>query len=329
MNRNKGRILAAFLVLVLSVMTLASCNIGNDEVRIIAIKDIVFDEAQVTVIYEDGYELVLQKDELLTNPLSYSGMSLSMGGIVASPDGFATVEKYTVVADSTSVGKESIAPEMESAEETKYEKNAREGETVGLELRTYVVGLGTGENAWISGTMLMGVRVMGTQSYKGSFSLNGDAFASVENMGQDIVMSVTGVSDAYMEINGKKYAVYDTDPRFAEYFSTRLTQVTVNRVPEMEGMTAKINRILSGGFSNMKVLESVSLPDTIDTIESKAFYNCEALKDIFFAGTMEQWKAIRKSANWNEGTGDYTVHCADGDILKSEDILPSVDEEKK
>jgi hypothetical protein len=31
---------------------------------------------------------------------------------------------------------------------------------------------------------------------------------------------------------------------------------------------------------------------------------------------MEQWNAISKGGSWNRNTGNYTVHCTDGDIGK-------------
>ena len=34
-------------------------------------------------------------------------------------------------------------------------------------------------------------------------------------------------------------------------------------------------------------------------------------------GTKAQWKAIKKGYDWNYDSGNYTVHCTDGDISKS------------
>ena len=89
---------------------------------------------------------------------------------------------------------------------------------------------------------------------------------------------------------------------------------------ESDGGEIAVVRVLAGGFSDMVALEVVNLPSSIRVIEADAFAGCELLADIFFDGTVEQWNAIRKSEGWDEGTGEYTVHCTDGDILKeSED----------
>ena len=48
-----------------------------------------------------------------------------------------------------------------------------------------------------------------------------------------------------------------------------------------------------------------------------AFANCTSLKDIHFNGTKAEWNAGTFGRGWNENTGNYTVHCTDGDIAKS------------
>lgn len=48
-----------------------------------------------------------------------------------------------------------------------------------------------------------------------------------------------------------------------------------------------------------------------------AFANCTSLTDIHFSGTMAQWNGGTFGRGWNENTGNYTIHCTDGDIAKS------------
>ena len=38
------------------------------------------------------------------------------------------------------------------------------------------------------------------------------------------------------------------------------------------------------------------------------------LTSITFNGTKAQWNAISKGYGWNFYTGNYTVHCTDGDM---------------
>ena len=51
-------------------------------------------------------------------------------------------------------------------------------------------------------------------------------------------------------------------------------------------------------------------------INESAFQNCERLVKITFGGTVEEWNAIEKGTDWDEGTGDYTVYCTNGNTTK-------------
>lgn len=71
-------------------------------------------------------------------------------------------------------------------------------------------------------------------------------------------------------------------------------------------------------------LTSITLPTSVTHLGVQAFINCSALTDIYYLGTMAEWIAIEKEAffsshAWDVGTGDYTVHCSDGDLGKYED----------
>ncbi|MCH5164702.1 MAG: leucine-rich repeat domain-containing protein [Clostridiales bacterium] len=63
-------------------------------------------------------------------------------------------------------------------------------------------------------------------------------------------------------------------------------------------------------------LESITIPGNIKTIADSAFVDCKNLTDINYIGTTTQWNAIEKSPAWDSNTGDYTIHCTDGDIAK-------------
>lgn len=42
-----------------------------------------------------------------------------------------------------------------------------------------------------------------------------------------------------------------------------------------------------------------------------------SLTDIYYEGTIADWKAIKKADEWDYNTGNYTIHCTDGEIKKS------------
>ena len=79
-----------------------------------------------------------------------------------------------------------------------------------------------------------------------------------------------------------------------------------------------VTSIGDGMFKYCSNLTSIVISDSVTSIGDEAFFECKKLTDITFVGTMAQWRSIEKSSNWNKNTGNYTVHCTDGDIPKSQ-----------
>ena len=75
-----------------------------------------------------------------------------------------------------------------------------------------------------------------------------------------------------------------------------------------------VNNIEEEVFYGCSSLASVTIPDSVTSIGSYAFENCSSLTEINFSGTKTQWNMITKYSQWNYNTGNYTVHCTDGDI---------------
>ena len=70
-------------------------------------------------------------------------------------------------------------------------------------------------------------------------------------------------------------------------------------------------------------LRSVYIPESVTDIGDSAFAVCRLLKDVFYAGTIAQWRKIAKGENWDDKTPDYTVHCSDGNAAKQkENVTP-------
>ena len=101
-------------------------------------------------------------------------------------------------------------------------------------------------------------------------------------IGKHLINAKTSISGAYTVDNGTK-----TIADYAFYYCTGLTGITI--------------------------------PDSVTSIGDGAFYNCTGLTTINFQGTKAEWKSIEKVEGWNSDTGDYTVHCTDGDIDKVDD----------
>lgn len=77
-----------------------------------------------------------------------------------------------------------------------------------------------------------------------------------------------------------------------------------------------VTTIVYSAFSGCSSLESIVLPAGITSIAESAFSDCSALTSIMYGGTIEDWNRIDKGIFWDYRTGDYTIHCSDGDIVK-------------
>lgn len=83
------------------------------------------------------------------------------------------------------------------------------------------------------------------------------------------------------------------------------------------GREYKVTNIDGSAFSNCTNLTSVTIPSTVTSVKYQAFYHCANLTNIVFTGTKSQWQSVTKGEYWDVGTGNYVVHCADGDIPKT------------
>jgi len=70
------------------------------------------------------------------------------------------------------------------------------------------------------------------------------------------------------------------------------------------------------GKDNEVVIPNVYNGLPVTSIGDCAFSGCTSLTSITYAGTKAEWDSISKGSGWNYGTGNYTVHCTDGDINK-------------
>ena len=90
------------------------------------------------------------------------------------------------------------------------------------------------------------------------------------------------------------------------------------RCTELTSVTIPDSVTLIGGsaFAGCERLTSVTIGNSVTSISSFAFQGCSNLTSITFNGTKAQWNAITKGPDWNYATGNYTIHCTDGDIPK-------------
>ncbi|MBO7485732.1 MAG: leucine-rich repeat domain-containing protein [Spirochaetaceae bacterium] len=74
----------------------------------------------------------------------------------------------------------------------------------------------------------------------------------------------------------------------------------------------KVTKICDGAFGFCFALKSVMIPVSVMEIGRGAFFECPLLSEINYAGTIEQWKAVKKGRTWRLHTLAKFVQCTDG-----------------
>ena len=91
----------------------------------------------------------------------------------------------------------------------------------------------------------------------------------------------------------------------AFYYCRSLTSINI---PD------SVTSIGSNAFYECRSLTSVAIGNGVTSIGNEAFSWCSQLADINYNGSMEEWNKIVKAESWDSSTGNYVVHCTDGDI---------------
>ena len=74
-----------------------------------------------------------------------------------------------------------------------------------------------------------------------------------------------------------------------------------------------------GGYAFLRCgsLSAITLPSTLRRLGQNVFFLCGALSSVTFAGTIAEWTAIDKWANWAADLPVTKVNCSDGDVPPS------------
>lgn len=143
----------------------------------------------------------------------------------------------------------------------------------------------------------------------------GEAVAYSEGLGFELlddesycVINIGKCSDSNIVIPSTYQGLHVT--QIADYAFEGNAAITTVTIPET------VTSIGDGAFQICPGLTSVTIQGKRTSIGELAFNSCSELDEIFFNGTKTQWEAIEKGDCWDYDTGNYTIHCTDGDIAK-------------
>ena len=153
-----------------------------------------------------------------------------------------------------------------------------------------------------SSVIFDGIKVIGAGAFEGSrgfttvklpnsvTTIGNRAFTSCSDLTTMVIPeSVTSIGDS------------------AFMWCHKLTSVTISD---------SVTEIKNSTFLECTSLTSITISGNVTSIGASVFRRCSALKSINFNGTKAEWLNIEKGSNWDDNTGNYTVHCTDGDIEK-------------
>jgi len=152
------------------------------------------------------------------------------------------------------------------------------------------------------------------------------AFWGCENLEQVKLPDSLLIIDeyAFWTLPKLKELVIPASVRTLGYFMACKTGITEFRVPD------GVWKLEDGILYDCDHLKTLYLPASVTELGPGALHGCTALEDIYFDGTIEQWKQIKKpisipmigggqvSMSFMDGAGDFIVHCTDGDLTKTD-----------
>ena len=151
-------------------------------------------------------------------------------------------------------------------------------------------------------TIPLSVTSIGRGAFSGCTGLSEMTIpSSVTSIGRGAFYGCTGLSE--MTIPSSVTSIEES----VFHYCIGLSEMTI---------PSSVTSIGEYAFSFCTGLRKITIPSSVTSIESFAFELCRNF-EIVYLGTKAQWSSISKARYWAYDTGNYTVHCTDGDIAKN------------
>jgi len=154
---------------------------------------------------------------------------------------------------------------------------------------------------------------------------DGNNFKNSDNeMDNDFGLNLCLLDNNSYSVTGIINSTFETDILIPKNYNGK--EITVLAASAFQGnkeimyvnIEAEIKNVSASAFFNCEKLTRIDLPKTIINIKPYAFSGCKNLKEIFFGGTVQEWKYIEKGSCWDNQTGDYEIYCLNGIFRKND-----------
>lgn len=170
----------------------------------------------------------------------------------------------------------------------------------------------------ISVTIPKGVTNLGYRTFAGCWKLVEIINLSDKNVDSGMFYSecpVMYIHDGVSKIVTKDNCYFITDKNGIHYLLGYVSNQKEIILPS--DYLGDKYRIHLEAFANISSkLEEITIPISVEEIGGLAFNYCLNLKSINYMGTIDEWTSIKFHPQWDMQTGDYTIHCSNGDIKK-------------
>lgn len=165
------------------------------------------------------------------------------------------------------------------------------------------------------------------------FEIDGTVLVGHKGKGTDVVIPnfITEIATCVGR-HGECYSAFNTGLRTGGYVKSitvpkslthidgwtfyvcfNLEQITVEE--QNEAYYSEGNCIIEKSSKTLvTACKNSIIPQDIKHIADHALVNCGSGANLTYNGTKQQWSAVEKHADWDEGGRDLVVHCADGDF---------------
>ncbi len=133
---------------------------------------------------------------------------------------------------------------------------------------------------------------------------NGESPSVTLNQSQ---MSTNKIGSYYMSTT-------DVFQKLGISYKTKVVNIKTNMYYNINSYAFLADNLGVINTNNVSLLEKINLPTSITNISCYAFYNCISLKEIYYDGTMAQWKEINLVDGWNLNSAIEKIVCCDGVI---------------